>query len=87
MEINISKSRLIKARKVVNLTPIELKLLLALANEKFNTYDELRNFAYKNPKVGNQAIKDKVTQIRDKLYLKIAINNFGCRMRNKISIR
>lgn len=87
MVVVIKSRKLFRARKVFDLTINELRMILLLANERLNTYDEFREFVYKNPKITDQAIMDKVDQMASRLYLKVAINEYGCRMRSKISIK
>lgn len=87
MVVIIKSQKLIRAKRVFNLTINELRTILLLANERLNTYDEFREFVYRNPKITDQAIMDKVDQMSGRLYLKVAINEYGCRMRSKISIK
>lgn len=87
MVVVIKSRKLFRARKVFDLTINELRTILLLANERLNTYDEFREFVYKNPKITDQEIMDRVDQTANRLYLKVAINEYGCRMRSKISIK
>lgn len=87
MVVVIKSRKLFRARKVFDLTINELRMILLLANERLNTYDEFREFVYKNPKITDQEIMDRVDQMSGRLYLKVAINEYGCRMRSKISIK
>lgn len=87
MVVVIKNRKLFRARRVFDLTINELRTILLLANERLNTYDEFREFVYKNPKITDQEIMDKVDQMSGRLYLKVAINEYGCRMRSKISIK
>lgn len=87
MVVVIKSRKLFRARKVFDLTTNELRMILLLANERLNTYDEFREFVYKNPKITDQEIMDRVDQMASRLYLKVAINEYGCRMRSKISIK
>lgn len=87
MVVVIKSRKLFRARRVFDLTINELRMILLLANERLNTYDEFREFVYKNPKITDQAIMDRVDQMASRLYLKVAINEYGCRMRSKISIK
>ena len=87
MVVVIKSRKLFRARKVFDLTINELRTILLLANERLNTYDEFREFVYKNPKITDQEIMDRVDQMASRLYLKVAINEYGCRMRSKISIK
>ena len=85
MTINRQKQIMYKARKQYDLTPIELKLMLMLANNKFNTYEDARNFAYKQ-NVSDEVIKAKLREMQQKFHLYIAINDFGARLRDKVGI-
>lgn len=85
MTINRQKRIMYKARKQYDLTPIELRLMLMLANNKFNTYEDARNFAYKQD-VSDETIKTKLKEMQQKFYLRIAINNFGARLRDVVGI-
>lgn len=87
MVVVIKSRKLFRARRVFDLTINELRMILLLANERLNTYDEFRKFVYKNPKITDQEIMDRVDQMSERLYLKVAINEYGCRMRSKISIK
>lgn len=85
MTINRKKSIMYRGKKQYVLTPLELRLMLMLANNLFNTYEEAREFAYKQD-IPDKAIQTKLQEMQQKFYLHIAINNFGARLRDVIGI-
>lgn len=87
MILDLGKRRLIKARVIYDLSPVETRIISLLSNQTFNSIKDIRTFCYKNAKISDEAIKQKVTQTRDRYHLVGTVNNYGARFRSEIEIR
>lgn len=85
MVLNRRSRILYKYRVHYELSPQETKIILLLANNKFNSYEEFRTFVYKT-NVTNDTIKKKLHEVQAKCNLRMSINNFGARLRDKVGI-
>lgn len=85
MILNHTSRILYKTRASYYLSPQETKIMLMLANNKLNTYDDARRFVYKQ-NITNATIKRRLTELKIKYHLRLNINNYGATLKDKVGI-
>ena len=88
MRVWVKKKKMVANRmnEIYSLTTIELRTVLLLANGKLNSYNDFREFVYHNRIICNDAIKNKVMEIKKKYHLPIKIYKYGIKMEGIVYI-
>lgn len=85
MVLNVKNNKLFKVRKQYELSQLEARLLSLFANNKFNTYNDIKKYVYKKD-IDNSLIEKEIVILENKFCLELSHNNYGARVRNKIYI-
>ena len=89
MLLELKNRKFKKSPRVVyeNMPNDEIKLISLLSSTYFYNYGEIKKFVYHNQAISDHEIMKKVNLLQDKYLLKIAINDYGARLRSKIYIK
>lgn len=89
MLLKISEREFIKSPRIISksLSRTEVRLLGLLSSTYFYKYDEIRLFVYDGANIPNKQIQNDIEKLENKFLLKLSINDYGARLRNKIYVK